>query len=118
MELKDFISQTLSQICQGIESARQNTQSSGAVIAPRMDNETTASLNQAKSRSAQMIHFEVLLENREEAGKNGGLKVAAGFFSVGGKANNKEAAAHTHKVSFDVPVMWPELPHGNRSWEQ
>ncbi len=109
MELKDFVAATLTQICEGIQKARENTMASGAIIAPRVDDTGLTAPKRDHAIPAQMIHFEVLLESHEEAGSEGGVKVAVGFLSVGGKANNQEAAARAHKVSFDVPLVWPEL---------
>lgn len=109
MELKDFVAATLTQICEGIQKARENTQASGAIIAPRVDDNGLVLRETNNLKSTHKIHFEVLLESQAESGKDGGVKVAVGFLSVGGKANSQEAAARTHKVSFDVPLVWPEL---------
>lgn len=115
MELKDFIAQTLTQICQGVHEARENTAELNAVIAPRTNESGVTLMDQNSERLAQKIHFEVLLVNQEEAGAKGGVKVAAGFFSIGGHVQGGEAASHTHKVSFDVPLVWPALKRGSLS---
>lgn len=113
MELKDFIAQTLTQICQGVHEARSNTSQLKTVIAPRTNENGVTLMDQTSTRLAQKIHFEVLLVNQEDAGSSGGVKVAAGFFSMGGQTQNGESFSHTHKVCFDVPLVWPELPPEN-----
>ena len=35
MELKDFVADTLTQICQGIQIAQENTKAMGAFVSPR-----------------------------------------------------------------------------------
>lgn len=115
MELKDFISQTLTQICQGVHEARTNTAQLKAVIAPRTNENGVALTDQTSTRLAQKIHFEVHLVNQEDAESSGGVKVAAGFFSLGGQTQSGESSSYTHKVSFDIPVVWPELIPGSRS---
>ncbi|WP_458400073.1 hypothetical protein [Mailhella sp.] len=109
MELKDFVAQTLTQICEGIQNAREATKKSGAIIAPPVDSSTGAIASNKGPKPAQMVHFEILLEGQAESGKEGGVKVAGGFISLGGNASSAQSAANTHKVSFDVPLVWPEL---------
>jgi hypothetical protein len=112
MELKDFVSQTLTQICQGIDQARENTKGMKSLIAPRTGKENFVLRTQDEPGFAHSIHFEVLLVNQEGVESGGGLKVAGGLISLGGQTSSSDVATNTHKISFDVPLVWPELKRG------
>ena len=109
MELKDFVAQTLTQICEGIQKARENTAAMRAIIAPRVDTSRGTVTKDSGLKPAQMVHFEVLLKTQEDSGTKGGIEVAGVFISLSGNTSSTDSAANTHKVSFDVPLVWPEL---------
>lgn len=110
MELKDFVAATLAQVCRGIEQARAEMQGTSARIAPPLDRTGSVSLF-AESDTVQTVHFDVFLSERAATGKKGGASLAVNLSritvgaDVGG--NKENATTYGHRVSFDVPVVWP-----------
>lgn len=111
MELKDFVAATLTQICQGIEQAKNELQESSARIAPPLDHMGKVS-KFPESDSVQMVHFDVFLSEHGKAGKKGGGGLSVSLSKVAVKAelgaNKENATTSGHRVSFDIPIVWPE----------
>ncbi|MDX8348085.1 hypothetical protein SLH49_08810 [Cognatiyoonia sp. IB215446] len=88
MNLKEFITDTLSEIVEGVHVAA-NTPRYAGIIAPGTEAGEAIELSD--------VSFDVLVTTDEEGG--GGLKVM-GIFEAGGKMSSGNA----HRVSFSVPV--------------
>jgi len=98
MDLKDFVSETLRQIVDGVKDAQPAAQSKGAVVVPHYQH-------------AEKVEFDVAVtavEGTEKGGKAGLL-----VWSLGGAVSGKfESSTSTvSRIRFSVAV---ELPKGNQ----
>lgn len=112
MELKDFISETLSQIIAGVVDAQSKVISAGKGGAV---NPYVHSLNDPKStysRTEQkepvvLVDFDIAIAAEQGTGTKGGVGVVAGIFTLGAQGQSNENQQTSNKIKFNVPVMLP-----------
>jgi hypothetical protein len=112
MNLRDFISETLTQIAEGVKDAQGKSSTHGSRINPKL---TTAAHNAiqhglmfASGSATQLVHFDVALTAIEGTGTKGGIGVFAGAVSLGASGQSKTENASVSRVQFVVPVVLPE----------
>lgn len=122
MDLKDFVSDSIFQICAGINDAQEKTKDFGAVVSPRclyqQDGVAHLALDDQHVSTASIIHFDVALSVSESGGnENKGeksvklqiaefAKLEAGI-SSGNKKDAHQETSSISRLQFDIPVMWP-----------
>lgn len=89
MELKDFINSTLTQIADGVQSAKENADRRGYVVNPVYD---------SKIKKIYSIKFDLAVESEKAGGAN--IKVLSG--GVTEKSVNR--------ISFEVDMTLPSSP--------
>lgn len=100
MELKDFISRAIIDICRGIKEAQRTIydEVQNVPIAPAFMH-GISQLNKGK----QEISFDILvsISNNEKAGKNGEAKISV----IGGSINKETTTSNTlaNRIQFSVP---------------
>ena len=114
MELKDFISETLSQLVDGILDAQKKVQPSGARIAPstrnNLDHKSIIGRTNDKL-PVTAVDFEVLLDIQKGTGTKGRVGVVAGIFNLGSQGESSKNSTTTNKIKFTVPVALPLQPY-------
>jgi hypothetical protein len=111
MELKEFITETLVQIAEGIEEAQAKLQdkNSEAIINTSMTETDSGQLVTGGRRKAvEMVEFDVaILANQGTATNAGvGLTVASLLkLEAGGKSN--ESKGTESRIKFKVPMSYP-----------
>lgn len=127
ISLKDFISDTLTQIAEGVVAAQENTSSmEGARINPRIligrelpvEGMAISQFGRVND-SASIIHFDVAVTVSSEKGVSGGGGAEAkGFIGViSGKANlsvekhSETAKNEESRIQFSIPVVLPQTHH-------
>ena len=95
MELKDFISKTLTEIAQGVDDAN--------AISKRF--ELSGQMHHATGKSGETIEFDVALTSGDESKVNG--KVGAGIKVLGASVDGSltENAQTAHRLHFKVFVL-------------
>ena len=109
MDLKEFTRQTLIQIIEGSASVNDELAVRGAYIPYsnlRNSNMTSSLDEEHVSRVVINVDFDVAITATETEGSNGGggLNVA-GFFSVGGNAENKVENQTISTVKYTLPLV-------------
>lgn len=116
MELKDFISETLSQLIEGIIDAQNKVLKpgdTGGRICPHVrnlpDEKTSIGIYGRTNDHLPVIlvDFDIMLLAQEESGKKGGIGVVTGLVGLGAQSENKENAQTSHKIHFKIPVALP-----------
>lgn len=97
MDVKDFVSETLMQIVQGVVEAQTHTKDKGAVVVPYHDFHKTVNFDVAVT----------VVEGKETTGK-AGISVWSIGAGVGGKSESSSSTVS--RIKFDIPV---ELPKGD-----
>ncbi len=126
MDLKNFVADSIIQICEGIKLAQERTQTMGAYISPRMFNENQMAEKSLPSRASQKISFDVALEvtdemcSKDNSNINGGLKIACFHISTetGNMDSQKGKETHISRIKFDIPVRWPVVVPKDEEYQE
>jgi hypothetical protein len=113
MELKNFITETLKQIINGVEEAQKDVQNNGAYINPTdivNDNLSSITINDKKIRVSN-INFEVEVSTIDESDTTKGVGVYIANFGIGGKQKDNDKAISTNKISFVVPIAFSTIQY-------
>lgn len=113
MDLQEFITETLTQIVQGVEAAQKNVSSYGAEINPKLVGTVDTvskgggGIKTKNGNYAQMVEFDVAVTAIEGSGKKAGIGVVSGIVSLGttGQTNNENST--TSKLRFKIPLSLP-----------
>ena len=118
MELKQFISQALTSIVEGVVEAQKQTGDQGAFVNPGGLMRTTKSISDnaiwdnRTNNFARLVDFDIAVTVEEGTKTNAKIGVVAGLLNLGagGASENKELAVS--RIRFEVPVLLPisELP--------
>ena len=111
MELKQFVADALVEICDAVDSAREQvTKRTGMAIAP-------GSLNGKINREPSLIEFDVSVvvseaitkEGEGSAGVSAKISIISANVNVSGSANKASASESQQKIRFSVPVYFQAL---------
>lgn len=110
MELKEFITQTLININQGIIDAQEQTKDSGMLINPtniRKRDSNIYEVHNGSSAPIQEIEFNVVVNVTE--GKDSKIAVGAftGILSGGVSNTNQNNNSTQTTIKFNLPVQFP-----------
>ena len=111
MELKDFISETITQMMEGVKNAQEKAKEFGAIINPPCEysKEYTISMrnNNGEYQRIQTVEFDVSLTSTSTSDTKKGISVAfAGIGLEGGKGNNEQNAI-VNRIKFAIPIALP-----------
>lgn len=114
MELKDYVSQTIVQISEGIIDAMSKLEGKGVIINPNSTFHSDGQFWIGKNKEhgpverwVQLVEMNVTTTVTEATEDDGGAKINVGVLSIGGglKENGTEQNANT--VRFTIPVCLP-----------
>ena len=111
MELKDFVSQTLAQIIEGVKDAAAIAEPMGAQVNPYI-NSPPAELERqgmlyTEGNAAQVVKFDVAVTVTEGTGTKGAIGVFAGVVSLGSAGQSQSENTSVSRIQFSVPVVLP-----------
>ncbi|MBN1904069.1 MAG: hypothetical protein JW927_03135 [Deltaproteobacteria bacterium] len=123
MELKQFISEALSSIVEGVVGAQSKTKNLGAFVNPGNLMKTSSEISKdviwdnRTNNVARLISFDIAVTVEEGTKTNAKIGVVAGFLSLGagGASENKQLAVS--RIQFGVPVLLPTLDLPNEARE-
>ena len=112
MELKDFVSQTLTQIIEGVKESQIKASELGGIVSPCLTSNHSEMGKQgilsASGRAAQIVQFDVALTVVEGTGTKGGIGVFAGAINLGSSGESKAESTSVSRIKFSVPVVLPQ----------
>jgi hypothetical protein len=121
MDLKEFISNSLTQIVDGIRDAQERSTGTGAWISP-LGEHMPARASGAQHISSvggyqylDEVKFDVAISVTEEktAGAKGSLKIMSVAIGAGGEVASQHGAVS--RIQFAVPVVWPGRTNEQRA---
>jgi hypothetical protein len=123
MELKDFVSQTLIEIVQGVCSAQINVRSMGASVSPRMklikkDNPSWIGITNEPfgwDSAVLPVEFDVALTVTKGKGSQSGIGVVLGAVGIGGRRESKNSDERENRVKFVIPLSLPPQTHPRKT---
>lgn len=112
MDLKDFVSETLLQIVEGVKAAQSEIEQHGASINPNLlgdykEHAKHGLLLSGTGKVAQIVEFDVALSIKEGTGTKGGIGVVAGMFALGSQGQSNAENVSLSRVKFRVPLSLP-----------
>ena len=113
MELKEFITEALSQIVEGVSEAQKRLSNSGAEINPKVLGTSDmiagngGGIRTQSENFAQIIEFDVAVTATEGSGKKGGIGIVAGPVTIGTAGHSNLENSSISKIKFNVPLALP-----------
>lgn len=114
MELKEYVSETLVQICEGITSAMKKLEGKGVIINPNSTFHSDGQFWIGKynktgpvERWVQMIEMNITTTVTEATEGQGGAKINVGFLNAGAGVNDSASEQNTNSIKFTIPVCLP-----------
>lgn len=115
MELKDFITETLTQMMEGVKNAQEKAKGFGAIVNPPSPHKKESTIDYGdlgEYQRIQTIEFEVSLTSTSTSDSQKGISVAfAGIGAKGGKENTEQNSI-VNKIRFDIPIALPYTSYG------
>lgn len=110
MELRDFVSETLTQIINGVDDAKKSIDNEQVIISPRLDGTAghkgyAGIVPSAGDAPATMINFDVSLSTTEGSGTKGGIGVVTGIVALGSSGQSSSETGSLSRVQFSIPVI-------------
>lgn len=112
MDLKDFVSETIVQISQGLIDAQEKTKDLGTVINPPLftkpEEDAIVKDNEGNTdQAAQFIDFDICLtvENANNSEAKG--KISIFSCSLGGGESSSVNIGNMNRIKFTIPVVFP-----------
>ena len=112
MDLRDFVSETLIQIADGVKQAQEKATEIGARVNPKLTGGATHAAQHgflaASGAPAQIVQFDVALTVKEGSGTKGGIGIFAGAVTLGSSGQSNVENSSVSRVKFSVPLSFPE----------
>jgi len=113
MELREFVSETLKQIIDGIVEAQKYAGQHGGAVNPHSmisagDGVQTPVIRLLKSHQPlHEVEFDVALTSTEGTETKGGIGVFFGPISAGSGGKSSEGQTSMSRIRFSVPILLP-----------
>ena len=115
MELKDFVSESLKQIIDGVNEAKRYADENGARINPerQIHNSNNASSRKDAKNGAtiETVDFDVAVTVTEGTQTKGGIGVCTGIVGLGSQGQSEAANSSVSRLRFAVPLVLPSTPN-------
>jgi hypothetical protein len=116
MELKEFVSETIKQIIDGIVDSQEYAKGKGASInpqgllytSPQHQNLVVQTPHERSIHIPQVIEYDVIVTVTEGGETKAGLGVFSGAINLGTSAKIEDGSVIANRVKFSVPVLFPE----------
>ncbi|WP_318470032.1 hypothetical protein [Photobacterium leiognathi] len=104
MDLKDFVSQALIQITEGVSEAQEIVQKKGGFVNPAI-RQTEVGQTMHDGRVVQIVDFNIAVSVTEDSSCSGGGKLSvATVFKASAEKSSSEKNSTTSTISFKVPL--------------
>ncbi len=115
MELQEFITETITQIVNGVTNAQKKLKDTGCVINPYasdMEHRIMTPKNN-KVRAVQKIKMNIVLSLSEKNGGKKGIGVAK-IINAGFSNENSNESSEVTSVQFEIPIAFPTMIEVNK----
>ena len=110
MNLRNFISETLTQIMGGIEDAQQS--GTEGTVNPEITSWKQDRIMLTENQEpAHMIGFDVAITISEGADTQGGAGLVVGPVILGSKGKTSSENQSYSRITFEIPVTFPNPKH-------
>lgn len=118
MELKDFVAESIKQIIDGVNHAKEYADMNGARVNParqvRSSNDTTQRRDSVDGSSIETINFDVAVKAEEGTKTQGGVGVFIGVVNFGSTGASESVSSSLSRLRFSVPVALPSTSNPSK----
>lgn len=109
MDLKEFITETLVQITQGVQDAQEKIKDTGCLINPEgfHQGENLKSGYNKEYRHVQKVKMSIAVKVIENSDTKAGLGVMSAILNAGVLNKEGETNTVTNRIEFDIPISLP-----------
>jgi len=115
MKLKDFITETLKEIIDGVKGAQQHAAEAGGAINPTgllyFEGSSQAIQHKKTSRIGQDIEFDIEVAAVEEEKTKGGAGIFIGSIGLGLQGQSGAENRSVNRIKFKIPVIFPKMEY-------
>jgi hypothetical protein len=109
MDLKDFVSQTLIQIVEGVKEAESIVHIDGAIVNPPFAGDAkniprSGVYHTGMGGLAQLVEFDAALTVTDETETKGGIGIFGGVVNLGSSGESANTNVSVSRVKFLVPL--------------
>lgn len=116
MELKDFVSQTILSIVEGVAAAQEQAAAHGAFVNPTMLTRTVKNIGEnaiwdnRDNNLARLVRFDVAVTVEEGTATSGKIGVVSGLLNLGSTGKSEDKSIAVSRIQFEVPLLLPGNP--------
>lgn len=107
MELKDFISDAITQICEGVKDSQIKCDNVGARVSPPIHNDRIVEGGDLIHWKYTNILFKVALQSNDNKCGKSGIGVLLANVTLGASKENVQSLSSVTSLEFSVPVALP-----------
>jgi hypothetical protein len=109
MELKDFVSETLKQVMEGVKMAQEKAAEVGGTVNPKgfINTEKAAPRNMPGDLVAQVINFDIVVSTHDTDKAKGGVGVFVGEIGIGVRGEAESQNMAVNRIQFSIPIYLP-----------
>ena len=111
MELKDFVSESIKQIIDGVNEAKRYAGENGGMINPRRwgwnSTNVQAKFDRTTGAAIETIEFDVAVTAIDGTKTKGGIGVFMGAVGIGSQGQSENSHSSVSRLKFSVPVVLP-----------
>jgi len=114
MELKDFVSEALTQIIEGVHDAKEKVKDKGAEINPHLIGGIDlvarhgGGIETSSGNVAHIVEFDIAVTIVEGKGTKGGIGIVTGAINLGSSGQSSTENSSISKIKFNVPLALPK----------
>ena len=109
MELKDFVSETLKQVMEGVKMAQEKATELGGTVNPAgfINTDKSAPRSIQGDLIAHVINFDIVVSTNDTDKAKGGVGIFVGEIGVGVRGEAESQSTAVNRIQFSVPVYLP-----------
>lgn len=111
MELKQFVAESIKQIIDGVNEAREYADANGAMVNPRRwgwnHSNVQAKYDRKTGAAIETIEFDVAVTAAEGTATKGGIGVFMGAVNLGSQGQSENSQSSVSRLKFSVPIVLP-----------
>jgi hypothetical protein len=111
MELKEFVSEAICQVMEGVKLAQEKTKDTGAIINPLgyfiREDSRGGQVRHTFHFSERIIEFDVAINAIDSESTKGGVGVFFGAVGIGAQGQSNTGNSVENRIRFSVPVYLP-----------
>jgi hypothetical protein len=119
MNVKEFVTETLVQICEGVQDAAKRLENSGAYISPEhVRTSTDRIVRDDALQTVDDVEFDIAVTATDstQAGGKAGLSVMGMGFGANAQSDSENSC--TSRIRFKVPIALPQAKVPPRRYDE